>query len=186
VVLVLLVSAATTVVITPEAMALIVGGQGNTPLRDPGWPLGAAAIFNVPSRIAWWEGPPFGGGQWYAECRGNAKALSAVLADFAKLDVKTKRIVLHDGVGKSFWLNPNDEPAKRDAAKMDWSFMVWQPANWDRLGKLPEHLRPTDIDDAEGGPLSQIEVYTGGNVRWADVSIPIGLKIVDQRRLPRP
>src|SRR6516164_9168394 len=97
-----------------EALALIMGGEGNKPLRDPGWPTGAAAIFNVPARIAWWEGPPFGGGQWHAECRGDAKALTAVLADFARLDVKAKRIVLHDGVGSSFWLNPNNEPAKRD------------------------------------------------------------------------
>lgn len=64
-----------------KASALIFGGEGNSPLNDPGWPEGAAAIFNVKSRIAWWEGPPLGGGQWHAECRGDAKALSAVLAD---------------------------------------------------------------------------------------------------------
>ena len=82
-----------------EASALITGGTGNTPLRDPGWPTGAAAIFNHPGRVAWWEGPPFGGGQWHAECRGDVKALNAVLADFARLDVKTRRIVVHDGAG---------------------------------------------------------------------------------------
>ena len=70
-------------------------------------PEGAAAIFNHPGRVAWWEGPPFGGGQWHAECRGDAKALNAVLADFAKLDVKIKRVVVHDGTGHSFWLAPN-------------------------------------------------------------------------------
>lgn len=80
-----------------EASALIVGDAGNKPVADPGWPKGAAAIFNHPGRVAWWEGPPFGGGQWHAECRGDAKAFNAVLADFAKLDVKTKRLVVHDG-----------------------------------------------------------------------------------------
>src|SRR5207302_6400553 len=113
--LVLLLSAAIAAVTSPEAIALITGGVGNTPVQDPGWPTGAASIFNVASRLAWWEGPPFGGGQWHAECRGDAKALSAVLADFAQLDIKAKRLVLHDGVGNSFWLNPNDEPAKRAA-----------------------------------------------------------------------
>jgi hypothetical protein len=162
-----------------EAYALIVGGEGNAEVRDPGWPEGAAAIFNTKTRIAWWEGPPFGGGQWHAECRGDAKALSDVLADFDKLDVKNKRIVLHDGVGHSFWLAPNNEPAKRDAAKMDWIFMVWQPANWERLRKLPPDLNPTHDDDS--GPPAQIDIYTGGNVRWADVTVPKGLKIVDQR-----
>src|SRR5262245_39663477 len=81
------------------ALALIFGGVGNKPIQDPGWPAGAAVIFNTPSRIAWWEGPPLGGGNWHAECRGDAKALSAVLADFAKLDVKSKRIVVRNGVG---------------------------------------------------------------------------------------
>jgi len=137
-------------------------------------------IFNVTSRIAWWEGPPLGGGQWHAECRGDAKALSDVLADFAKLDVKSKRIVLHDGVGTSFWLNIGNEPAKRDV-KMDWSFMVWQPASWKRLRKLPGDLNPIGPKDAANGPPAQIDVYTGGNIKWADVTVPKGLTIVDQR-----
>jgi hypothetical protein len=169
------------IVTSPQAFALITGGEGNTPLPDPGWPKGAAAIFNVTARIAWWEGPPFGGGQWHAECRGDAKALNAVFTDFAKLDVKLKRIVLHDGIGNSFWLNINNDPAKRAAAKMDWSFMVWQPDNWMRLRTLPSDLNPTDTEDAHTGPPAQIDVYTGGNIKWADVIVPKGLKIVDQR-----
>jgi hypothetical protein len=179
--LLLILSTALLAVLSGEAYALITGGEGNTPLTDPGWPKGAAVIFNDPWRIAWWEGPPFGGGQWHAECRGDAKALSAVLADFAELDVKSKRVVLHDEVGQSFWLNPNNEPAKRDRAKMDWSFMVWQPANWQRLRQLPADINPTDPADAENGPPAQIDVYTGGNIRWADVTVPKGLKIIDKR-----
>jgi hypothetical protein len=168
--LLVLVSVVILVVTAPEVYALIRGGEGNTPIPDPGWPAGAAAVFNVPSRIAWWDGAKLGGGLWHAECRGDAKALSAVLADFAKIDVKSKQVVLHDGVGNSFWLNPNKEPAKRDKAKMDWSFTVWQSAVWKQLhGK-----------DADGQP-SQIDVYTGGNIKWADVTVPKGLTIVDQR-----
>src|SRR5262245_32589169 len=82
------------------ALALIEGGEGNSPIRDPGWPKGAEKIFNHPGRVAYWVGPPLGGGQWHAECRGDAAAFSAVLADFAKLDVKNKRVVVHDGVGR--------------------------------------------------------------------------------------
>ncbi|MHB1038173.1 MAG: carboxypeptidase regulatory-like domain-containing protein [Pirellulales bacterium] len=162
------------------AFALISGGEGNTPLRDPGWPKGAAEIVNDPARIAYWEGPPFGGGQFHAECRGNAKALGAVLAKFAKLDIKTKRLVVHDGVGRSFWLNPNSEPAKEATARMDWAVTVWVPASWERLRKLPSDLVPSDLGDA-GGPPAQIDVYTGGNVRWADVTIPKDLTVIDER-----
>ncbi len=160
---------------------MITGGEGNRPVTDPGWPKGAAAIFNIPGRIAWWEGPPFGGGQWHAECRGDAKVFNAVLADFAKLDVKTKRVIVHDGVGHSFWLNLNREPAKQDAAKMDWVFVVWQPASWERLRTLPADFNPTDARDAETGPPAQIDVYTGGQLRWSDLTVPAGLEVVDER-----
>jgi len=39
-----------------HVLALIMGGEGNKPINDPGWPKGAAEIFNHPGRVAWWEG----------------------------------------------------------------------------------------------------------------------------------
>jgi hypothetical protein len=161
-----------------EAYALITGGEGNKPISDPGWPAGAAAIFNHPDRVAWWEGPPFGGGQWHAECRGNTRALSAVLDDFARLDVKLKRVVVHDGAGHSFWLAPNREKEKLESAKIDWVFMVWQPANWEHLRKLPADLNPTELADTSSP--AQIDVFTAG-INWADVTVPAGVVVVDQR-----
>ena len=150
----MLLAMATAAVPSRQAVALITGGEGNRPIADPGWPKGAAVIFNNPARIAWWEGPPFGGGQWTAECRGDAKALNAILADFARLDVKTKKVVVHDGVGTSFWLSSSGDAAKKADARMDWTFMVWQPANWKHLRKLPADLNPTGAGDADkGSPL---------------------------------
>ena len=58
----MLLAVAMAVVPSQTAFALIVGGKGNSPVHDPGWPRGAAAIFNNPARIAYWVGPPFGGG----------------------------------------------------------------------------------------------------------------------------
>jgi len=164
--------------VVAEARALITGGEGNKPLRDPGWPKGAAAIFNHPGRVAWWEGPPFGGGNWHAECRGDAKTLSPVLADLAKVDAKVKRVVVHDGVGHSFWLAPNREPAKLANAKIDWSFSVWQQSSWDRLRRMPADLNPTS--PGESSPPAQIDVYAGG-VRWSDVAVPPGVEVIDKR-----
>jgi hypothetical protein len=179
--LVLVLCTAITAVSSREALALISGGVGNAPLRDPGWPKGAEVIFNTTARVAWWEGPPLGGGQWHAECRGDAKVLSAVLANFAKLDVKSKRVVVHDGVGRSFWLNATKQPGKSEAAKIDWTFMVWVPASWKQLRRLPPEINPGEPEDAANGPPSQIDVYTGGNIKWDDVIVPRKLKIVDNR-----
>jgi Carboxypeptidase regulatory-like domain len=159
------------------AWALRFGGVGNKPIQDPGWPAGAAVIFNTPSRIAYWSAD----GPWHAECRGDAKALSAVLAHFAKLEVKSKRLVVRNGVGRSYWLNANNDPAKRAAAAMDWSFMVWTLASGKQHRRLPADLNPTDPKDAEDGPPAQIDVYTGGNIKWEDVVVPQGLKVIDER-----
>jgi len=60
-----------------RAFFLIRGGEGNTPVHDPGWPKGAEPLFNNAARGAWGEGPPFGGGNWHGEFRGDAKAISA-------------------------------------------------------------------------------------------------------------
>jgi Carboxypeptidase regulatory-like domain len=157
-------------VATREAFALRFGAAGNTPIQDPGWPDGAAKIFNTPSRIAHWTGD---GHPYYSECRGDATAFSAVLADFAKLEVKSKSIVLRDGIGKSYWLDATKEGGKAVDAKMDWVFKVWAVGNGNRARGLnaPRNSEPPCI----------LEVYTGGNIRWPDVVVPAGLIILDER-----
>ena len=59
--------------------------------------------------------------------------------------------------------------------------MVWQPPSWEHLRRLPADLNPIDARDADKGPPAQIDVYTGGNLRWSDVIVPKGLEVVDQR-----
>ncbi len=175
---IMLFAAAIVMMSAPSAWALIMGGEGNEPRRDPGWPKGAAAVFNSETRVAWWEGPPFGGGQWHAECRGDAAALSLVLDDFSKVEIPKKRIVLHDGFGSSFWLNTNREKEKQANALIDWTFMVWQPDRLKFQQDLPAGFRAVE----KGEPvLAQLDVYTGGFVRWADVIVPKGFEIIDER-----
>ena len=161
--------------------ALIMGDVGNSPVQDPGWQVGAEAVFNVSARIAWWEGPPFGGGQWHAECRGDAEAFNKVLADFALIEAETKRLVVHNGEGRSFWINPNREEEKQLDAQMDWMFMVWIPDNWRRFGGGGGRMRPQIELDEGAEPVPQIDVYAGGNINWADVVIPDGIDVADHR-----
>jgi hypothetical protein len=163
---------------TPAA-ALIEGGQGNDPINNPRWPAGAAAVFDDPARLAYWVGPPFGGGQWHGEFRGDVAVFNATLAQFAKIEVKVKRLVVRDGVGRSFWLNTNDEPEKRDAAQMDWRFIVWEPESWKFQQGLPAGLQPREVVGDEAPAI--IEAYAGGNLEWDEVVVPEGVEIDDQR-----
>src|SRR5690606_33654473 len=134
-----------------EASALITGGEGNQPIDDPGWTKGGAEVFNHPSRIAYWVGPPFGGGQYTSEHRGTAAQFNEVLAKFAKMETKTKRLIVLDGAGTSFWLAPrqSSDPSKVPPLinrNVDWTFMVWVPQNFQQLAQMPARFRSPDID----------------------------------------
>ena len=158
-----------------EAYALITGGEGNEPLHDPGWLKGAAAVFNAKARIAYWEGPPFGGGQYVGEYKGDAAAFNAVLVDFAKIEAQQRKLFVHDGIGNSFWLNINNEEGKRKQAEMDWSFTAWVPENWKRF-RQGAKARPD-----EEGPFPEIHLYVAGRVHWDEVKVPEGIEVIDER-----
>jgi hypothetical protein len=165
------------------AFAIREVGLGNSPIPDPGWPKGAAAVFNNPTRIAWWKHGD--GGLYGAEFRGDARSLSTVLTDFAKLDAKTKRLVVHDGVGQGILAlqAKQEDPAKEAEVGMDWAFTVWVPAEWERPshGIISLDLIGAETRDADKCPPPQIDVYTGGNIRWSDVTVPEGIEVSDER-----
>ena len=148
------------------AFAIREFATGNSAIPDPGWPKGTTAVFNNPARTGYWVGPDLG--YYSAEYSGDAGALSAVLADFAMVEAKSRRLVVRDGVGSS----PSEQ-------KMDWIFNVWVPTAW---------ARPTGtaviysfFRDPDKCPPPEIIVYTGGNVRWSDVIVPKGIEVVDER-----
>lgn len=151
------------------ALALGQGGEGNQKLRITHLPKGADVIVNRPERVAWWEGA---GGPFHAEGRGNAAVMNKILEDFGKLDVKTKRIVVHDGVGQCSWIKKHKEDEINKAAEVDWGFAVWPIGGpWARaIPSRPENPHPQ----------AQIDVYTA-NIPWADVVVPAGIEVIDER-----
>lgn len=169
------------VALAPQlAHALITGGEGNDPVDGSRWPAGAAAVFNTKGRIAYWEGPPYGGGQSHAECRGDTAAFNQVLADFAKIEAAKRKLIVHDGIGRSVWLNINNEPDKREKAKIDWSFTIWDKESWQRLKDIPARFRSNEGFDGDA-PAPVIDVYVAFNIKWADVKVPEGIDVVDER-----
>lgn len=159
--------------------ALITGGEGDDHISDPSWPKGADVVFNSKGRVAHWVGPAFGGGQSFADCRGDAVAIQRVLDDFAKIETPLKRVVLRDGTGTSVWLNIRRQVMKPKNAKIDWSFMVWNEESRRAQRRMPVGL--SSIGKTDPAIVAQLEIYTGGSIRWANVAIPDGLEVLDQR-----
>lgn len=113
-----------------QSQALIMTGKGNRPVNDYGWPKGALEVANLPARIGWAEGPPFGGGQWTFYYRGDTNALQSALEKFAEIKAPVLEVVLHEGKGVSPFTD----------GSFDWSFEVWVPKNWDLLYNNPQSV----------------------------------------------
>src|SRR4051812_38318243 len=91
------------------ASALILSGTGNDPVHDAGWPGGALAVANSKSRVGWWEGPPFGGGEWQFLYRGDTEAFSQALAKFGAIRAPALELVIHEGPEVNIFLKDHDQ-----------------------------------------------------------------------------
>src|SRR5688500_13088747 len=82
---VILAGAFLALLVAAPALGLIQVGRGNDPVRDHNWPAGSLDVANLKTRVAWMEGPPFGGGQHTFLYRGDTAALQAALDLFGKI-----------------------------------------------------------------------------------------------------
>lgn len=156
------------------ALAMMVGGTGNKPIRDPGWPKGASAVFNHQSRIAWCEGP-IGGISWRAEGRADSAELAFILEDFAKIEAPRKQIVIHDGEGRSFWLNPNRMPEKAEDARINWTLSV----SSGKMKVFKPAVALSDVNFLKQSP-PRLDLYSA-TIDWDLILLPDGVEVIDQR-----
>ena len=174
-----------TALFASPAAALITGAIGNEPVRDAGWPLGAVDVANLKTRVAWWEGPPFGGGQYQFLYRGSTDDFNAALAAFAKVRAPRIELVVLDGPYESFFLkiDRQEKDKPRPDARVDWTFDVWIPANWHRLYNNPKSVFGSDQPNFRK-PVDppRVHLYVGGgSVEWDKVKVPAGVTVVDKR-----
>jgi hypothetical protein len=157
--------------------ALITGSTGNQPVSDPGWPDGALAMANLPSRVGWWEGPPFGGGEWQFLYRGDSKTISDALTNFAAVRAPSLELVMHDGPETNIFIKDSGD------GRVDWTFTVWVPESWHHLYNNP--AAAWDANDSNfHKPVAapRLDVYIGsGQVDWSQVKVPAGLQVRDER-----
>jgi hypothetical protein len=182
-----LLSVAALLLISATASALILIGRGNDPVHDNNWPAGSLELANLKTRVGWWEGPPFGGGQHNFLYRGDTAAFQAALDLFAKIKTPELRLVVHEGPHHNQFLK---EPKDRKSDdRVDWTFTVWNPQSWNRLYNNPNST--FSAQDPNGGFRNSVDpprldVFIGGapqnqGVDWKQVKVPPNVKVEDER-----
>lgn len=164
----------------PYAHALITGDTGNKPVADRGWPKGSVDVANMECRIAWWEGPPFGGGESHFEYASDTATFNQALKAFAKIEAPKRRLVVYDGTAKSFWLSTAGQPETK--SDMDWNFVIWEAERFEQLFGNRDNTFLSGSSHFGGElPPPTITVYTGGQIDWAKVEVPDGIEVIDDR-----
>jgi hypothetical protein len=157
--------------------ALIMSSQGNSPVQDRGWPDGSLVVANLQSRVGWWEGPPFGGGEWQFLYRGDTETFNEALTNFAAIRTPVLDLVIHDGPEKNVFLREGAD------GRVDWTFTIWNPAGWHSLYNNPKVV--FDANDSNfRKPVDppRLDVYIGGGqVDWTKVRIPANVHVRDER-----
>lgn len=166
-------------------MSVIVGDDGNRPIQDWGWPLGSVEMANLPSRLGYWEGPPFGGGKYHFlyRCK-NTDEFNKALKTFAAIRAKRLELVVHNGPEYSFWLKRNDEELSKEENRVDWTFLVWVPENWNSLFNSPHSYMLSSDNPNFRKPVAapRIDLYIGGgSIVWEDIEVPENLVVIDKR-----
>lgn len=161
------------------AVALITGGT-TEPMKDYNWPAGSVELANQKSRVAWWEGPPLGGGEYHFEYRGDTAAFEDALRAFAAIDGKELELVVHSGTAESFWLKVRRDPNQN--TKIDWTFTVWTPERWHALYNNPSSYFAAGHPNFRK-PLAapRLDVYVGGSIDWTKIDVPKPIKVIDMR-----
>jgi len=186
-----------------QAFGLITGGSGNEPLGNRGWPAGTEKLTDLPSRLGWWEGPPFGGGEYHFlyRCKDTAEFNDA-LKLFAEIQLpkassstqgesidrpkdRMPQLAVLDGPGHSFWLDHSrDEKADKEKSRIDWELITWLPSSWNHLYNMPDSVWSSDQPSfRQPVPPPAINVYItkGGPIVWEQVKVPHGIRVTDKR-----
>jgi len=195
-------------VFAETGVALITGEHGNRPVDNRGWPAGSVEVANLASRLGYWEGPPFGGGEYHFlyRCK-KTDEFNEALKTFALVDAEKLELVVHNGPEYSFWLKDNEEELSEPNNQIDWAFTVWTPENWNHLYNSPRSYMINSDHPNFKKPVAspRIDVYIGGgstiladvktpktiasqalrrvsgSIVWADVKVPKNVLVTDMR-----
>jgi len=158
--------------------------EGNSPIGDPGWPLGAVDVANLPTRAAFSEFAFLVGGGSYEflyRCR-TTEEFNQALNALASIRAPRLELVLHDGP-RFGYLFEQWEPPSEPEDPIHWTFTVWNPESWHRIHNRINGYLPS----GQPVPAPRLDVYIGGGpITWEEVRVPAGLVVIDQRAESAP
>jgi hypothetical protein len=173
-----------TTALSAPAMALIEVDLGNRPAFDEHWPAGSLQLGNLPTRVGWWEGPPYGGGERCFMYRGNAADMQQAVDAFGKIRVPVLQLIIHDnGPAESPFLKDEKDP-KADI-HYDWSFTVWNPQSWNQLYNNPADQfwaeEPDEFRETVAPPKFELYESHERGIDFSKLKVPASVSVVDQR-----
>jgi hypothetical protein len=150
------------------------------PVRDHGWPAGSVKLANLPTRTRYLAGPT--AGRYEFEYHGeNTTQFNEALAMLGVIDADRPELIVHNGPKIDYF--KRNEP-KEEKDRIDWTFTVWNPQDWDRLFRGPRSHRIFGNHPNFGKPVAppRIDVYVGaGAVTWENVKVPENIVVIDKR-----
>ena len=186
-------------------LALISVSEGSEPITNKGWPTGSEEVANLPSRLGYMVGPPFGGGEYHFvyNCKDTAEFNNALQKfgairvprmsrrSFISLDGQRTWImddrplllVVHDWV-KEPWPERHNKDAAKDKKRVDWTFTIWVPESFHNLfsGRKGSFVSDHPLFH-QPVPPPRIDVYLGGDspIVWKEIGVPSNVRVIDTR-----
>jgi len=169
-----------------RANALIL--SGTAPIDSQllsGCPDGSVAVADLKSAVSWWEGPPFGGGEYHVLFRGGEEALNEALTNFAAIHAPELDVVIHDGTNQ----NPLLERATIDTntdSHLDWEFVVWNPQSWNQLyqstnAAIAKMLKDNPNARKQVAP-PRLDIYVRDKqINLEKMTMPANIRVRDER-----
>ena len=173
---------ALTIAFAHSASALIMVG-GKDPVSDHNWPAGSLEAANHKSRQSYYEGPPFGGGEYVFQHRGDTNVFNDFFAKFTQIKAPDLLVVVHEGPNENTFASPEDKAKKLD--RVDWMLTLWTPENFYRLfGNASSTIAYTQPEYRAEMPSPRLDVFVAERgVDWSKVQIPTGVRVVDERAI---
>jgi len=158
---------------------IMIGGKD--PVQDQNWRLGTVEVANLKTRFGFWEGPPFGGGQYTFMYRGDTAAFQEALDLFSKIRAPQLELVIHGERHESPFAGDSRDP-KADK-HVDWEFVIWNAPSFYQLYNNPKSNFAAETPEFRGAlPAPRMDVYLGsGSIQWDKVKVPDNIKVKDLR-----